>query len=240
MFNIQYKRAFFAIFFVGITVTSTSIFAQTESQIADFAKAARFDDVSEVKTLIASGVNPNVVDAKGDPMLVIAIRDKSAKVTELLLKDKKIDVDLSNKYGETPLMLASIEGDLPLVKVLVLQNKAKIDHIGWTPLHYACAKGQLPVAKFLVANGADINSRSPNGTTPLMMAAQAGNEELIKFLLDNGADIRMRNSHGFSVIDIAEIYQKPWIAEALSSRWQKLYKEPYPGPQKYTSNKSTQ
>ena len=154
---------------------STSVMAQTESQISSFAKAAKFDDVSEVKLLLAAGVNPNTVDARGDPMLVIAIRDKSAKVTELLMKDKKTDVDLSNKSGETPLMLASIEGDLPTVKALVLQREARIDHIGWTPLHYACAKGQLSVAQFLITNGANPNSRSPNGSTPLMMAAQSGN-----------------------------------------------------------------
>ncbi len=234
------NNIFKASLFVVVMGLTTSTIAQTEAQIANFTKAAKFDDLSEVKSLLAAGVNPNAVDSKGDPMLVIAIRDKSAKVTEYLLKDKNIDVDLSNKYGETPLMLASIEGDLPVVKQLVLQNKAKIDHIGWTPLHYACAKGQLQVAQFLVSNGANVNSRSPNGSTPLMMAAQSGNEELIKYLLDNGADIRMRNANGFSVIDIADIYQKPWIAEALSSRWQKLYGSPYPGPQKYTSNKSSQ
>jgi ankyrin repeat protein len=165
-------------------------------------------------------------------MLVIAIKDKSVLVTELLLNQKSIDVDLSNLNGETPLMMASIEGNLPVVKRLVLDKKAKIDHIGWTPLHYASSKGQLEVAQFLVANGADVNSRSLNGTTPLMMAAQSGNEMLIKFLLDNGADIQLRNALGFSVIDIAEIYQKPWISKGLASRWQKLYKEPYPGPQK--------
>ena len=71
-----------------------------------------------------------------------------------------------------------------------------------------------------------------------MMAAQSGNEELIKFLLDNGADIRIRNGHGLSVIEIADIYQKPWIAEALQSRWQKLYKEPYPGPPKNITAKT--
>jgi ankyrin repeat protein len=218
--------------FIAILSFSTSMMAQTESQVNSFVKAAKFDDVSEVKSLLSSGVNPNTVDTKGDPMLVIAIRDKSTKVTELLLKDKKTDVDLSNNFGETPLMLASIEGDLPVVKALVIQREARIDHIGWTPLHYACAKGQLSVAQFLIANGANPNSRSPNGSTPLMMAAQAGNEELIKFLLDNGADIRIRNGHGLSVIEIAEIYQKPWIAEALQSRWQKVYKEPYPGPPK--------
>lgn len=224
--------------FLVLASTGMACFGQTESQIANFTKAAKFDDISEVKALIAAGVSPNAVDSKGDPMLVIAIRDKSTKVTEFLLKDKKTDVDLSNNFGETPLMLASIEGDLPVVKTLVLQNKAKVDHIGWTPLHYACVKGQLQVAQFLVANGAIIDSRGPNGSTPLMMAAQSGNEELIKFLLDKGADLRMRNTNGFSAIDIAEIYQKPWIVEGLTSRWQRLYKEPYPGPTKFKTSTS--
>lgn len=212
--------------------SNSPCFAQTTDQVAEFARAAKFDDPAKVRALLTAGVSPNTVDAKGNPMLVIAIKDKSALVTELLLNQKSIDVDLSNLNGETPLMMASIEGNLPVVKKLVLDKKAQIDHIGWTPLHYASSKGQLEVAQFLVTNGADVNSRSLNGTTPLMMAAQSGNESLIKFLLDNGADIQLRNALGFSVIDIAEIYQKPWIAKGLASRWQKLYKEPYPGPQK--------
>ena len=221
------------------SVASLQTFAQTPSQAEDFAKAAKFDDVSEVKSLISKGVSPNTVDSKGNPMLVLAIKDRSAKVTELLLQNRNIDVDLSNKYGETPLMMASIEGDLPVVKTLVLQNKARLDHIGWTPLHYACAKGNLDVAKFLVANGAVVDSNALNGTTPLMMAVQSGNEDLIRFLLENGADIRLRNTQGFSAIDIADIYDKPWIADGLKSRWLKLYKQPYPGPLKQLPTKAS-
>ena len=222
-----------------LTVAAFQVSAQTASQAEDFARAAKFDDVSEVKSLISKGVSPNTVDSKGNPMLVLAIKDRSAKVTELLLQNRNIDVDLSNKYGETPLMMASIEGDLPVVKTLVLQNKARIDHIGWTPLHYACAKGNLDVAKFLVANGAVVDSNALNGTTPLMMAVQSGNEDLIRFLLENGADIRLRNTQGFSAIDIADIYDKPWIADGLKSRWQRLYKQPYPGPLKALPTKAS-
>ena len=228
-------RYFSLLSFYAILSITNLCFAQTPAQISDFSRAAKLDDPGQVRTLLIAGISPNTVDAKGDPMLVIAIRDKSALVTELLLNQKSTDVDLSNLNGETPLMMASITGNLPVVKKLVLEKKAKIDHIGWTPLHYACAKGQIEVAQFLVANGADVNSRSLNGTTPLMMAAQSGNEPLIKFLLDNGADIQLRNELGFSVIDIAEIYQKPWIAKGLESRWQKLYKEPYPGPKRNIS-----
>ena len=213
--------------------------AQTEDQINAFSKAAKFDDVSTVKLLISKGVSSNTVDPKGNPMLILAIRDKSTKVTQLLLKDPNIDVDLSNTYGETPLMIASIEGDLPVVKELILQNHARVDHIGWTPMHYACSKGQLEVAQFLVANGAVVDSTSLNGTTPLMMAVQSGNEQLIRFLLDQGADISVRNSMGYSAIDIADIYEKPWISNGLKSRWLKLYKQPYPGPLKPIPAKSS-
>ena len=203
------------------------VYAQTEAQRNDFVKAAKFDDVSTVKSLIKQGISPNLVDENGNPMLVLAIKDHSYQVIDLLLSSKGMDVDLSNKQGETPLMLASINGELPMVKTLILKNKAQIDHIGWTPLHYACAKGHLDVASFLIANGANVNALSLGGTTPLMMAVQSGNELLVKLLLDKGADLQIRNAEGITAIDIADIYNKPEISQGLRSRWQKLYKQVY-------------
>ena len=206
--------------------------AQTDEQITDFAKAAKFNDVSTVRNLVSKGVNPNILDSKGELMLNLAIKDKSNDVVAYLLNNQTTDVDISNKFGETPLMIASIEGNLPVVKALVQGRKAKIDHIGWTPLHYACARGQLEVAQYLLANGAIVDSMSPGNTTPLMMAVQSGNEQLIKLLLDKGADLQIKNNNGFTAIDIAVIYEKPWIVEGLSSRWLKLYKKPYVFPKK--------
>jgi ankyrin repeat protein len=204
-----------------------NVSAQTETQVNAFTRAAKFDDATEVKSLLKQGVNPNTLDPNGNPMLLLAVKDKSEAVIEVLLADKRTDVDLSNKYGETPLMMASIQGDLPMVKTLVKQKNAMVDHIGWTPLHYACTKGQLEVAQFLISNGATVDSRSLNGTTPLMMAVQSGNEQLVKFLLDNGADLQAKNNLGMTAIDIADIYDKPWIGDGLRARWLKLYKKPY-------------
>lgn len=209
-----------------ISVSLPSV-AQTQAQINAFTDAAKFNDASEVKSLLKQGVNPNTLDANGNPMLFLAVKDKSNAVIDVLLADKRTDVDLSTKSGETPLMIASIQGDLPLVKTLVLQKNALVDHIGWKPLHYACATGKLDVAQFLVSKGAIVDSQSLNGTTPLMMAVQSGNEDLVKFLLDNGADLQMKNSFSLSAIDIADIYEKPWIGDGLRSRWLKLYKTPY-------------
>ena len=212
----------------AILCFSGLIYAQTPTQIADFRKAAVFDDLSEVKSLISQGVSPNTKDPKGNPMLIVAIKDKSYKVVDYLL-NKDIDVNLTNNAEESPLMIASIEGDLPVVKQLVINKKAEINPKGWTPLHYACTRGNLDVAAFLLANGAQVNALSPNHTTPLMMAVSSGNEQVVKLLLDNGADLKIRNIYGMSAIDVAEKFSKDGIRDGLMSRWQKLYKQPYPG-----------
>lgn len=223
--NIKY-----IISFLFVLTHITNVSAQSDAQILDFTKAVKFNDVKQVKLLLSQGINPNAVDSNGNPMLVLAIKDRSNAVIEVLLSAKGMDVDLSDKNGETPLMMASINGDLPLVKTLVLKNRAQLDHISWTPLHYACAKGHLDVAQFLLANGAMIDSLSLGGTTPLMMAVQSGNDYLVKLLLDKGSNLQLRNEAGFSAIDIADIYNKPAISEGLRSRWLKLYKQAYKGP----------
>jgi len=232
----NYFRFFIFIIYIGFSLFGLAR-AQTPSQITDFTKAAKFDDISEVKSLVNAGVSVNTVDPKGEPMLVLAVKDKSLKVFDYLLSNTSIEVDKPNSYGETPLMMASIDGDLEMVKTLVEKSKADVNKSGWNPLMYACSKGQLEVAKYLVQHGAEVNTTSPNGSTPLMMAAMSGNEYVVKYLLDQGADLKLRNSLGYSAIDMAAQYDHPWIVEGLSSRWQKLYKEPYPGgPKPYRAN----
>ena len=217
------------LFHVYLLCFSCLAIAQTADQITDFTKAAKFDDVSEVRSLIKAGVTPNTLDPKGTPMLILAIRDKSFKVTDLLLSNPATDVNLTNKSGENALMLASFDGELALVKSLVLQKKAAVNKLGWSPIHYAATNGHLEIAQFLMTNGAQVNALSPSETTPLMMSIGSGNDQLIKYLLDNGADLRMRNHEGYTAIDVAQLFGKDDIRDGLMSRWLKLYKQPYPG-----------
>ena len=205
------------------------ITAQTADQITDFTKAAKFDDVSEVQSLIKAGVSPNALDPSGNPMLIVAIRDKSIKVTDLLLANPVTNVNLTNKSGENALMLAAFDGELALVKNLVLEKKAAVNKPGWAPIHYAATNGHLDITKFLMANGAQVNSLSPSETTPLMMSIGSGNDQLIKYLLDNGADLRLRNHEGYTAIDVAQLFGKDDIRDGLMSRWVKLYNQQYPG-----------
>ena len=64
-------------------------------------------------------------------------------------------------------------GHLDLVKKLRARG-AEIDGTGWTPLIYAATGGHDAVVEYLLAEGANVNAVSPNGTSALMMAVREG------------------------------------------------------------------
>ena len=230
--NLKYIQALpgiLGIAFVSLSSMPHWALAQTDSQIATITKAAKFDDVREVKSLIDKGMSPNQKDPRGMPILMVAMQENSTKTVDYLINSKGIDLNQPNMTDETPLMFAALYGQLAEVKTLVDQKQVPVNRSGWTPLHYACTNGHYDIALFLLDKGAAVDALSPNETTPLMMAIRAGNIQLARLLLDRGADIRLRNQQGYSAIDAAELFNQEEIQKGLRSRWQKLYNEPYPG-----------
>ena len=227
--RIQALPGILGIAFVSLSAMPHWATAQTDSQIAAMTKAAQFDDVREIKTLIDKGMSPNQKDPRGMPILMVAIQENSTKTVDYLINAKGIDLNQPNMTNETPLMFAALYGQMSEVKILVDQKQVPVNRSGWTPLHYACTNGHVEIAAFLLDKGAIVDAPSPNETTPLMMAIRAGNIQLVRLLLDRGADIRIRNQQGYSAIDVAELFNQEEIQKGLRARWQKLYNEPYPG-----------
>src|SRR5690348_3707508 len=58
----------------------------------------------------------------------------------------------------------------------------------------AVRKGDTARVKALLAQGADVNAKSPYGATGLFFAADRGNMEIIKILLDHGADVNVKDT----------------------------------------------
>lgn len=232
IFKLKYKTILSGLCSTAILGTSlapASVYAQTDLQIANITKAAKFDDVREVKALIDKGMSPNQKDPRGMPILMVAMQENSVKTVDYLINVKGIDLDQANLTNETPLMFAALYGQLPEVKILVDQKQVPVNRAGWTPLHYASTNGHYDIALFLLDKGATVDAPSPNETTPMMMAIRAGNIQLVRLFLDRGADIRIRNQQGYSAIDVAELFNQEEIQKGLRARWQKLYNEPYPG-----------
>lgn len=194
---IQFLKKF--IVFIGLLAIGL---ISSAGSYEDFFKAVQFDDVKTVQTLLQRGFDPNTVNPAGMTGLMIAVREPSLKVAQLLVGWPKVKTEVRNDKDESVLMLAALKGYLPLVKQLV-EHDADVNKPGWTPLHYAASAGQVAVIEFLLENSAYIDAESPNGSTPLMMAAMYGSPEAVKVLIQAGADLDVKNQLGMTALDFA-------------------------------------
>ncbi len=168
----------------------------------DFFRALDGDRAEEVQALLNRGFDPNTVNEKGVPALILAAQKKSLNVISVLVKDRKTNLNITTQESENILMLAAIQNQLELAKVLIEQG-AEVNKPGWTPLHYAASKGHIEMMRLLIESSAYLDAESPNGTTPLMMAAYYGTPQSVKLLLEEGADPLLKNKLGLSALDFA-------------------------------------
>jgi len=176
--------------------------------------ASEMNDGRAVLGLLLKGVDPNQADSRGRKAIFMAVREESLRALDSLLASPQTQVDEANAKGETPLMIAAIRGSLPAVQMLVKRGAA-VNREGWTPLHYACSGPDNGVTAWLLAQGAEINARSENGTTPLMMAARYGATDLVQVLLNAGAEPRAANEQELTAADFADRGGRNLIAAEL-------------------------
>ena len=180
----------------------------------DFFRAVNVDDVGAVRSLLAQGFDPNAVDSKGNTALYLALRYKSLKVAKLLIDDPHIHLNQLTPSDENALMIACLQGDLNLVKLMV-EKGAEINKPGWTPLSYAATRGHTEIVKYLLDHSAYIDAAAPNGSTPLMMAAYFGYDSTVKLLLDAGADPKLKNAMGYTALTLATNMHHKDIADMI-------------------------
>jgi ankyrin repeat protein len=200
-------------FLVAIVLAAFLPLAQAGAY-EDFIHAVELDNARSLAGLLQRGMDPNTRDPKGQPALTRALREDSDRVVELLLQQPGLEVDALNAAGETPLMIAALQGKLAWVQRL-LQRGARVDQAGWSPLLYAASGPEPQVAALLLERGAPANGRSPNGSTPLMMAARYGAQDTVPLLLARGADPRLRNEQGLTAADFARQAGRDRLAARL-------------------------
>ena len=183
----------------------------------DFFRAVKTDNASGVSSLLERGFDPNAHDESGQPALGLAVREKSDRVVEVLLRQVQLDINARNRAGETALMLAALQGRLELAQRLIQQG-ASISQDGWNPLHYAATGPEPKIVALLLQRGAPIEARSPNGTTALMMAAGYGSEQSVTLLLAQHADAITRNERGLNAADFARLAGRESLTKRLESR----------------------
>jgi ankyrin repeat protein len=191
----------------------------------DWFRAIKRNQDDEVRSLLKRGVDPNTVDEeRGDTGLIIAVREESTNVFNLLLQARDMKLDARSRNGDTALMLAAYKGNMAAVRAL-LDKGAEANQTGWTALHYAAASGHNDIVQLLLDRSAYIDAESPNQTTPIMMAARGGHILTVKLLLDEGADATLKNGAGMTAIDFARAGGFNDIVEGLTYRLKKAGKK---------------
>lgn len=194
--------------------------AATPQQVTGFFRAVQLDDADTVQSMLGTVINPNDINPiGGEPALVLAVREESSQVLEVLLAHPATNVDATAVNGNTALMMAAFKKNMPAVQALLARGAA-INRQGWTPLHYAAASGGNEIVRLLLQRGAQVDAVSPlpsGAYTPLMMAAREGHDGTALLLIEHGANANLTNSEGLTPVQLAERAGMPRVARAIAA-----------------------
>lgn len=185
----------------GLVLTGGPVQAQTAAR-AELLGSIQRDDVQAVRLALLRGVDVNLRDEAGTPLIVLAAHDQSWRVLLALTDMRSVRLDASDTKGTNALMYAALHGEMSVVRRLV-EREAQVNKTGWTPLHFAASNGHDEVVSYLIEHHAYIDAESPNRTTPLMMAARMRHPTVVRLLLQEGADPTPVNESGMNAADYA-------------------------------------
>ncbi|XP_033121320.1 serine/threonine-protein phosphatase 6 regulatory ankyrin repeat subunit C-like isoform X2 [Anneissia japonica] len=107
------------------------------------------------------------------------------EMVKYLGQDSQLALNKQSKNGWSPLLVASEQGHVDIVKILLSYN-ARVDVFdehGKAALHLASENGHKEVADVLLWHKAFVNAKSKIGLTPLHLAARSGHNDLVELLI---------------------------------------------------------
>ncbi|KAI3862917.1 hypothetical protein MKX03_031946, partial [Papaver bracteatum] len=110
-------------------------------------------------------------------------------VLKYLIEEIKLDVDVKDGRGETPLSWAAIEGRLAAVEYLLQMdaNPEIRNERNMNSLHHAAMQGHKDIIPLLLSKGINVDDTDDFGSA-LQYAAGGDKHDTLKVLLDHGAN----------------------------------------------------
>jgi ankyrin repeat protein len=169
------------------------------------ADAARDQDQTQVRALLARGVEVNVRAQDGSTALLWAAHWNDTATAELLIR-ARADANLANDLGMTPLSRACTNANAALVDLLLGAgaNPNTAIATGETPLMTCASTGNADAVRALLARGADVNANEPSQhQNALMWAASERHPSVVRLLVEAGANPQARTKKGFTALHFA-------------------------------------
>uniref|UniRef100_A0A670YKS0 VPS9 domain-containing protein n=1 Tax=Pseudonaja textilis TaxID=8673 RepID=A0A670YKS0_PSETE len=173
----------------------------------------------EVERLLSQGDSDK--DALQNMCHPLCFCDKCEKLVSGKLNDPSIVTPFSrDDQGFTPLHVAAIYGQAPLIDLLVSKGAVvtATDYHGSTPLHLACQKGYQNVTLLLLHYKSSTEAQDNNGNTALHLACIYGHEDCVKALVYydvHSCKLDIGNEKGDTPLHIAARWGYQGIIEVL-------------------------
>ncbi len=192
-----FKRAFIAISLLAISAPAGAQFSDSYN----FLKAVRERNGSKAIELLNKG-GPTLVDTPdgttGERGIHIAVKDRDLSWIGFLMQ-KGARVDLKDRDGNTPLMVAARISFLDAARLLIAKGAQvnTANSLGETPLIMAAQKRDLAMVRLLLTQGADPAKRDiASGMSARDYALRDGRSEMIVRLIDETKPIAKKDISG--------------------------------------------
>ena len=163
--------------------------------------AALNGNVQVVKSVIKRGADPSLMDNRGWNTLHCAAKGGDTDIISLIHTHLP-NIDSKTREGDTPLMLAALNGKLRAVKWF-LERGATVaceEKRGWNTLHHAAQGGDTDIISLIHTHLPNIDSKTREGDTPLMLAALNGKLRAVKWFLERGATVACEEKRGWNTL----------------------------------------
>ena len=171
-------------------------------------EAYRAGCLDVIQILLDQGLNPNITDAEGDTLLMVAAKNHPPirdKILEIIFNKSDVDLHAVNRYNQTTLSLACEEGNAKVIN-LFLHSGANTN-IFTNALIEASRAEHLDVIRFLLLDYRfNLNFTNEWGGTLLMFATKYDtsiNQEVLKLLLrQSDVDLNITNHYNHTVLSL--------------------------------------
>ncbi len=141
-----------------------------------------------------------------DTLLNTIYQNSKDLLTEVgALLDAGADPNVITEYGESPLRVASNNGRLDVVRLL-LSRGADESQLGWTRIFHVIAYGSIDNIEEVITGGSDLKHRDYWSRTPLLFSIVVGDSKKTAKLIEAGANVEAVGHCGQAPLSYATLH----------------------------------
>ncbi|CAG2235597.1 unnamed protein product [Mytilus edulis] len=196
---IQEPKYLKKLFHSGFSITTSLMDQETDDGLTPVIISCQNGNAEQLKELLENGASVRTTDKTGKNALHYCADNLETQCAEMLLMREESLIHVQDEQGFTPLHMAVIGGNVPLLKLLVRKG-ADVDILdadGHTPSHWATVCTHLEILDVLIEQDAELSKCDNHNAYPIHYAAQMNGrdnghsdtkigEKVLKKLLDSG------------------------------------------------------